>query len=295
GELLGGRDVGALPEAAVIDREHGKSQLLPPVDARDAAREVPACAMQVEDGRGVGPGVGQPPAVELLAVMGEVDPLVLERVAAAVEAPPGLARGAEDELALLFREEGAAADEDGGDEGEEPPGYLASTGTGKSVWRRSVSVSMTSHAAKSTTTMAATTSKAGLRTIFQSAFCQSDPRSGCILPILPIEGFGTSVRRGRSPPPDGLPEGGAMQFQCRHRSTHHPPFGARARSGFVTGHVRSASASGSDRTRLPVRANTALATAGATGGTPGSPTPVGLSPPGTRWTSISGISFIRST
>ncbi len=38
---------------------------------------------------------------------------------------------------------------------------------------------------------------------------------------------------------------------------------------------------GSDRSRLPVAAKTAFDTAGATGGTPGSPTPVGFSPDGT--------------
>lgn len=47
---------------------------------------------------------------------------------------------------------------------------------------------------------------------------------------------------------------------------------------------------GNDRSRAPVAAKTAFATAGATGGTPGSPTPPGGSPPSTIRTSISGIS-----
>src|SRR6185437_2821097 len=53
--------------------------------------------------------------------------------------------------------------------------------------------------------------------------------------------------------------------------------------------------SGSTRSRLPVAAASALATAGAIGGTPGSPTPVGLSVDGTMCTSMAGISLIRNT
>ena len=54
--------------------------------------------------------------------------------------------------------------------------------------------------------------------------------------------------------------------------------------------------SGSTRGRLPVRAKMALATAGAMGGVPGSPTPVGLSAAdGTMCTSTAGISDMRST
>ena len=51
---------------------------------------------------------------------------------------------------------------------------------------------------------------------------------------------------------------------------------------------------GSTRTRLPVAANTAFASAGPIGGTPGSPTPVGASVEGTMWTSTLGISAIVS-
>lgn len=51
---------------------------------------------------------------------------------------------------------------------------------------------------------------------------------------------------------------------------------------------------GSFRMRLPVSVKSALATAGAIGGTPGSPTPVGGSVLFTMWTSISGISSMRS-
>ena len=49
------------------------------------------------------------------------------------------------------------------------------------------------------------------------------------------------------------------------------------------------------RTRMPVAAKIAFANAGATGGSPGSPTPfMSLPPPAKIWTSIVGISLIRS-
>src|SRR5206468_1617382 len=52
--------------------------------------------------------------------------------------------------------------------------------------------------------------------------------------------------------------------------------------------------SGSERTRSPVSPYNALATAGASGGTPGSPTPVGASCDATMCTSTFGISLMRS-
>jgi hypothetical protein len=51
---------------------------------------------------------------------------------------------------------------------------------------------------------------------------------------------------------------------------------------------------GSLRTRLPVAAKIALATAGAAHGTPGSPMPPGFSSLRTTCTSISGVSFMRN-
>jgi hypothetical protein len=51
--------------------------------------------------------------------------------------------------------------------------------------------------------------------------------------------------------------------------------------------------SGSDRSRLPVVVAIAFAIAGANGGTPGSPIPVGLSVDFTMWTSTFGISRMR--
>jgi hypothetical protein len=59
--------------------------------------------------------------VQLLA-LGDRDPVVLERSLVLAEAPPRIARGPEDQLALLFGEIGAAADGDGGDEERGAPG-----------------------------------------------------------------------------------------------------------------------------------------------------------------------------
>ena len=56
---------------------------------------------------------------------------------------------------------------------------------------------------------------------------------------------------------------------------------------------KEVSANGNDRSRLPVAAKMALEIAGATAGTPGSPTPVGDAPDSTMCTSIFGMSFIR--
>src|SRR5579862_1123992 len=71
----------------------------------------------------------------------------------------------------------------------------------------------------------------------------------------------------------------------------------RRREAFGRSHHRrqADSVSGSTRRRLPVAAAIAFATAGAIGGTPGSPTPVGLSVDGTICTSTGGISLMRST
>ena len=55
-----------------------------------------------------------------------------------------------------------------------------------------------------------------------------------------------------------------------------------------------ASRSGSRRRRLPVAAKTAFATAGAIGGTPGSPTPLGRSVLETMCTSTLGASCMRT-
>src|ERR1700722_2747322 len=57
---------------------------------------------------------------------------------------------------------------------------------------------------------------------------------------------------------------------------------------------KSSALIGNRRMGFPVRAKIALATAGATGGTPGSPTPVGFSVLSTMYTSISGASNMRN-
>src|SRR5215472_1045234 len=59
--------------------------------------------------------------------------------------------------------------------------------------------------------------------------------------------------------------------------------------------AREAGSIGSLRIRFPVAANTALATAGARGGTPVSPMPPGSALLGTMCTSTSGASLIRKT
>ena len=56
----------------------------------------------------------------------------------------------------------------------------------------------------------------------------------------------------------------------------------------------SAGSIGNRRSRFPVSAKTAFATAGATGGSGGSPSPVGDSALGTKWTSTRGASLSRS-
>ena len=60
-------------------------------------------------------------------------------------------------------------------------------------------------------------------------------------------------------------------------------------------HATPALENGSTWMRLPVAANMALATAGPTGATPGSPTPLGGSVDGTMCTSTFGISLMRKT
>ena len=64
-------------------------------------------------------------------------------------------------------------------------------------------------------------------------------------------------------------------------------------TGGVAALNSQASESGNLRKRFPVAAAIAFASAGAIGGTPGSPTPVGFSVDGTMWTSIGGISLMR--
>src|ERR1700733_4076160 len=60
-------------------------------------------------------------------------------------------------------------------------------------------------------------------------------------------------------------------------------------------HATPGRGNGSTWIRLPVAAKMALATAGPTGATPGSPTPVGAAFDGTIYTSTVGISFMRRT
>ena len=66
----------------------------------------------------------------------------------------------------------------------------------------------------------------------------------------------------------------------RHREPLHPS--------------ASSASTGSRRIRLPVTAKIAPHSAGATGGTPGSPMPLGSSSLATAYVSIAGHSYIRS-
>jgi hypothetical protein len=63
---------------------------------------------------------------------------------------------------------------------------------------------------------------------------------------------------------------------------------------FKTG-ARYANTNGNCRSDLPVNRATALAKAGASGGRPGSPIPVGASALGTMWTSNAGTPVMRAT
>jgi hypothetical protein len=66
--------------------------------------------------------------------------------------------------------------------------------------------------------------------------------------------------------------------------------GAAVARGGTTAAARTQGRSGSSRSRRPVSTNNAFASAGATGGVPGSPTPPGARSLGTMWTSIAGVS-----
>ena len=70
--------------------------------------------------------------------------------------------------------------------------------------------------------------------------------------------------------------------------------GMRQEVGLATGQASMSAVMGRRRTRLPVAAYSALATAGAITGVPGSPTPVGFSCDSTMYTSMAGDSSMRS-
>src|SRR5437660_10415156 len=77
-------------------------------------------------------------------------------------------------------------------------------------------------------------------------------------------------------------------------SLEHPGFLAKP-ALYLQAKLIPCPASGSARTGCPLRARSALASAGATTGVPGSPTPVGLALEGTMCTSMRGAWFMRST
>src|SRR6478736_4504838 len=71
--------------------------------------------------------------------------------------------------------------------------------------------------------------------------------------------------------------------------------GGEERARFTGTYVYATVPNGRSLTRVPVSLNTAFATAGAIGGVPGSPTPVGSDSLGTMCTSTTGASLILST
>lgn len=88
---------------------------------------------------------------------------------------------------------------------------------------------------------------------------------------------------------------GAVSAVLRHSPVagYKPPDNQPPQASLRPDHVSSSM--GSFRIRFPVRANRALQTAGATGGSAGSPAPDGDSLLGMRWTSTRGISAIRNS
>ena len=80
------------------------------------------------------------------------------------------------------------------------------------------------------------------------------------------------------------------------RTTHDVGHKRRGVSseGDVTRRIQALIRIGSERIRVPVRLETAFATAGAMGGVPGSPTPPGSAPLSMTWVSMRGISLSAS-
>src|SRR5713226_2684217 len=93
--------------------------------------------------------------------------------------------------------------------------------------------------------------------------------------------------------PDGERDGS----NCKRGGGHMPFWRSKLRyhngNGNACPYAKSSLRMGRRRRRLPVAAKTALPTAGATTGKPGSPMPVGSSLLRTRYTSILGISLMR--
>lgn len=86
----------------------------------------------------------------------------------------------------------------------------------------------------------------------------------------------------------GHPQGAATGNSDTATRGFHPP---RARPRGHPAYAKSSGFSGRRRRRFLVSAKSAFVRAGATGGTPGSPTPVDGSVLGTMCTSTKGISF----
>jgi hypothetical protein len=116
---------------------------------------------------------------------------------------------------------------------------------------------------------------------------------------IPARGRDDGGKRKRSPSPQRSPaksSGRSGDRRCKPPSGSGP-LGSVARPNTPARRMRRVSpyAIGSRRVGVPVSASKALATAGAIGGTPGSPMPVGRWAEGMICVSTAGMSLIRTT
>src|SRR6267378_1327163 len=98
--------------------------------------------------------------------------------------------------------------------------------------------------------------------------------------FVALDSRNRATRAGRRPPVGGPPHGSAVLGPWRRSGTKSISLSGidqpvRNRSSRRLSQVTERSVTGNSRMRRPVSANTALAIAGATGGTPGSPMPPG--------------------
>ena len=118
---------------------------------------------------------------------------------------------------------------------------------------------------------------------------------GCLRKSPPTTGERVAPGDGRGSPEAALPSARAFEGTPEKLAFHPACKPGLARPRMPQALLKSWRLNGRTRTRFPVRAKTAFATAGPIGGTPGSPTPEGSSVDGTMWTSTSGISSSRRT
>ena len=107
----------AFAEAAIIDRQHRKTESMQLFDAIGLACKIPARAVQIQDGRRVLRRSGPPPRVDALrlAVRFDSEICLLDTLRQAVEPARGARDDAEGQLPLFFRQLAAARDHEQGD------------------------------------------------------------------------------------------------------------------------------------------------------------------------------------